>query len=122
MTSLEEQKKEEASCAPSLHRILQDGHAAPREHTADGERVEATTPACRTATLHLGSPTADGERSKILLFKQQQQQVARFANSTCPATPGHAHQLRGTCTLDPGRASGGVTESEDVPVGAEHVL
>ena len=84
--------------ALSLHRILQDGHAAPSQ------------------------PMADGERSEILLFKQPQQQVARFAGSTCPATPGCAHQLRGTCTLDPGRASGGVTESEDVPVGAGRAL
>ena len=64
----------------------------------------------------------DGERAEILHFKQPQQQVARFADSTCPATPGRAHRLHGTCTLDPGRASGGVTESEDVPVGAGRVL
>ena len=33
---------------------------------------------------------ADGERLEILLFKQPQQQAARFADSTCPATPGRA--------------------------------
>ena len=61
----------------------------------------------------------DGERLEILLFKQPQQQVARFAGSTCPATPGRAHRLHGTCTLDPGRASGELRSQKTCPLGRD---
>ena len=96
------------------------GDPARRTEEGGGQlRPRVSTASCRTATPYLGSPMADSERSEILLFKQPQQQVARFAGSTCPATPGRAHRLHGTCTLDPGRASGELRSQKTCPLGRD---